>query len=145
MTRKYPIFAVYGHRTLDDAEFKEHYIPMLELALRKGAHFLIQDNPVGLDKMAQEYLAKWPGRVTVYHKHEKPRFCMPGFKAHGGYRSEKARKFSLIEHSDGCIAWQRPVKEQHQFTQERSDVFSMMEHRKVVIEKRKAKRQERQK
>lgn len=115
MTATTKTYFVSGHLDLTDDEFKEHYEPRLNAAVREGAHFVVGDAR-GADSLAQLHLAHIlaPGlfdRVTVYHMFDGPRNNLGKFPKRGGFKSDADRDTAMTAESDANIAWVRPGRE----------------------------------
>ena len=102
------IYFVSGHRNLTDNEFRTHYKPLLDYAIKSNGHFVVGDY-YGLDIMAQKYLKdKVPNsHVTVYHMRESPRNFVDGFNTKGGYSLDEERDAAMTRDSNIDIAWAR--------------------------------------
>lgn len=113
---------ISGHLDLTEKEFKEHYVPKINLALRNGTDFVVGDAK-GCDTLAQKYLKPiletkswmdgsmiYPG-ITVYHMLDRPRNCIKGFRTKGGFRSDDDRDTAMTVVSDYDIAWVRKGRE----------------------------------
>lgn len=109
-----PIAMISGHLDLTQAEFDEHYIPLIAQAIVEECDFVIGDAP-GCDAMAQILLKDRQRigglvKVTVYHAGRTPR-NNKGFPTRGGYLSHTAKDSAMTAASDLDIAWVRPGKE----------------------------------
>lgn len=110
---------ISGHLDLTEAEFTEHYLPLIQSALDQGNEFIVGDAR-GADKIAQDYLYEIFNAfvvkkfelcpVTVYHMFTKPR-NNHGFKTVGGFTSDDERDSAMTAASDYDIAWVRPGRE----------------------------------
>lgn len=100
---------ISGHLDLTKEEFLLYYVPVIDVALANGDNFVVGDAR-GTDKMAQEYLAQHPDRVTVYHMFGFPRFNLR-FITKGGFVSDNERDKAMTEASDYDIAWVRHGRE----------------------------------
>jgi hypothetical protein len=107
------VIFVSGHRDITVQEFKEHYIPELNKAIKHPySNFVIGDY-YGVDTMAQQYLknniSDACNRVKVYHMFESPR-NNEGFETVGGFTSDVERDSAMTDVSDLDIAWVRENK-----------------------------------
>lgn len=102
-------YYVSGHMDLTEAEFEEHYVPLLDKALKEGARFVVGD-AAGADAMAYDYIIQNTRRVVMYHMFEKPRNKRYA-SLKGGYRSDEERDAAMTADSDEDIAWVRPGRE----------------------------------
>lgn len=112
--RKPRIAFISGHRDITESEFQEHYIPILDKAIKDGDSFVVGDY-YGVDIMAQNYLASNgvdKERVTVCHMFEKPRNIAPAYseRTKGMFRTDIERDSYMTWHSDYDIAWIREGK-----------------------------------
>lgn len=113
---------ISGHLDLTEKEFKEHYIPRINSALRHGYDFVVGDAK-GCDFMAQKYLkplletrsrvdgSSFYHGITVYHMFDKPRNCIKGFRTKGGFTSDEDRDSEMTTVSELDIAWVRKGRE----------------------------------
>jgi hypothetical protein len=101
-------YFVSGHLDLTMDEFREHYVPRLEVAVREEAAFVVGDAR-GCDRMTQMYLKDAHAlRVQVFHMFEAPRHNANGFPTVGGFQTDSARDEAMTNHSNADIAWVRP-------------------------------------
>lgn len=108
------VYFVSGHINLTPQEFKQHYVPRLDNALKtQGCSFVVGDAH-GTDLMTQEFLNSTPldTKVTVYHMFQKPRCHVGDFKTQGGFSTDENRDEAMTMASDVDIAWVRPVYQQ---------------------------------
>jgi len=111
-------YHVSGHLDLTDAEFAEHYIPLLKTAVDMGAHFVVGD-AAGADAKAQAWLTKRTSGcrldgiyvLVVFHMFENPRNNHGGWPTKGGFNSDYERDAACTAASDDDIAWVRPGRE----------------------------------
>lgn len=104
------VYFISGHLDLTDAEFEEHYVPQIEMALKKDASFVVGDAQ-GADFKAQSYLFTKTPRVTVYHMFTAPRFNAGCFFTKGGFPDDASRDAAMTKASTADIAWIRPGRE----------------------------------
>jgi len=105
------IYFISGHLDLTAYEFVQHYIPLIDQALKeKDASFVVGDYRGG-DNMAQLYLTGRTNNVTVYHMFKSPRHNAGNFKTKGGFKSDTERDSQMTRDSTIDIAWIRPGKE----------------------------------
>jgi hypothetical protein len=89
-------------------EFREHYVPRLEVAVREEAAFVVGDAR-GCDLMTQLYLFDARAlRVQVFHMFTAPRNNVGGIPTISGFVSDLARDTAMTAASDADIAWVRP-------------------------------------
>lgn len=103
-------YHVSGHVDLTEAEFKEHYVPLLDEAISEGARFVVGDAK-GADAMAFDYLDERTSRVVMYHMFTSPRNDSFVMNLKGGYKSDEERDAAMTADSDEDIAWIRPGRE----------------------------------
>jgi hypothetical protein len=99
---------ISGHYDLTDAEFDEHYRPLIDAAIEHGDHFIVGDAN-GADLASQLYLFARlgaSGRVRVFHMLDRPRHNA-GFATSGGFDSDELRNEAMTQQSDYDIAWIR--------------------------------------
>ena len=102
---------ISGHGDVTAPEFFEHYVPLIDKAVKNGDSFVVGDFH-GVDMKAQTYLFFLEYRdVKVYHMFIKPRYNCGGFKAVGGFTSDEDRDSAMTRDSDVDIAWVRKGKE----------------------------------
>ena len=112
--RKHRTAFISGHRDITESEFQEHYVPILDKAIKDGDSFVVGDY-YGVDIMAQNYLASNgvdKERVTVCHMFEKPRNIAPAYseRTKGMFQTDIERDSFMTWHSDYDIAWIREGK-----------------------------------
>jgi hypothetical protein len=110
-------FFISGHIDLSEEEFRQHYIPPLELAIAaKDASFVVGDAP-GADTMAQTFLhSHGIHNVTVFHKGPQPKCnCFPEkWKTSGPFTSHSAKDAAMTDASDHDILYIRSAEETKQ-------------------------------
>ena len=106
-----PVCFISGHLDLTGNEFALYYVPVLRDALNQRDRFVVGDAR-GADKMAQAWLAKRNGQVTVFHMFEDPRNNVGSFPTQGGFTTDDERDAAMTAASDRDIAWVRPGREQ---------------------------------
>ena len=122
-----PIFYVSGHLDLTEEEFREHYVPKLEEALKEpGATFVVGDAR-GADAMAQAWLAEKNAPVTVFHMFVAPRNNVGENALKGGFETDLARDEAMTAASTDDIAWAR---------HRRSNTWKNLERRSAVNRER---------
>jgi hypothetical protein len=119
------IYFISGHRDITDAEFKEHYIPRLDVAMKTDAQF-VMGVCRGVDVKAFDYL--WTRlsretrrfRVTVYlfeNNKEVEAMLLKDYINVGvqfikcGFKSHDERDEAMTNWSDEDILWVRKGKE----------------------------------
>lgn len=102
---------ISGHRDVTNDEFKIHYAPLIDLAVKNKDRIVVGDYH-GVDIMAQKYL-DYLGYddVIVYHMFQKPRNSVDRYPVRGGYISDEDRDSAMTRDSDYDIAWVRAGKE----------------------------------
>lgn len=101
-------YFVSGHLDLTEAEFAEHYIPRLDVAIADGAAFIVGDAR-GCDALTQLWLSALNVPVTVFHMFDHPRHAFgTNVVLVGGFTSDAARDEAMTTRSDDDIAWVRP-------------------------------------
>lgn len=98
-------YFVSGHLDLTEAEFAEHYVPVLQAAIREGAFFVVGDAR-GCDRMSQEFLRD--ENVRVFHMLEAPRHNVDDYSTVGGFLNDEDRDAAMTRASHADIAWVRP-------------------------------------
>jgi len=103
------IYFISGHRDVTPEEFITIYEPMIENALRDSQARFVVGDCLGVDKIAQAYLAQHVPKeaVTVYHAYENPRNNMGDFQTCGGFTSQTKKDAAMTAASDADIAWVR--------------------------------------
>lgn len=101
-------YFISGHLDLTEEEFQIHYAPQLQAAIDEAAEFVVGDAR-GADAMAQQWLKDrgLEKDLIVFHMFELPRNGI-GFKAVGGFTSDRQRDHAMTLNSDADIAWVRP-------------------------------------
>lgn len=103
------IAMISGHLDCTSQEFNDHYKPLIEVALQRGDSFVVGDAP-GADCDAQQFLAGFDAKVTVYHMFTSPRHNAGNFPTKGGYTADIGKDAAMTDESDYDIAWIRPEK-----------------------------------
>ncbi|MBU0552762.1 hypothetical protein KKF91_17055 [Myxococcota bacterium] len=103
------VYYISGHLDLSQDEFERFYREKIDTALNEGAQFVVGDAR-GADAISQSYLLGKTDDVTVYHMFSNPR-NNAGFKAKGGFSSDKERDCQMTLDSTHDIAWVRPGRE----------------------------------
>lgn len=109
------VYFVSGHRNITPEEFKEHYVPKLDKAMKECSVRFVVGDCEGVDIMATKYLYEKGADVTIYHMFVSPRFLIKHIdenynhevKLKGGYTSDFDRDFTMTKESDYDIAWVR--------------------------------------
>lgn len=114
---------ISGHLDLTEAEFREHYAPVLDQLINENWSFVVGDAP-GADLMAQAYLAARVPQVRsceplpipahnarVFHMLSAPRNNPHGFPTVGGIETDRARDEAMTAASVLDVAWVRPGRE----------------------------------
>lgn len=102
-------YFISGSSKYDVRAFYRDYIPMLDEALKDGAHFLVGDGD-GVDAMAQSYLKQKlkeedHGRVKVFFKGDTPQnFLSLKFMAIADFVSHEEAAVAMTLCSDEDIA-----------------------------------------
>lgn len=109
------VYFISGHLDATIGEFNKYYEPVLDriFLIERVPTFVVADCE-GIDRMAQDYLAKKEARcvVTVYHMYDKPEYLASDlFKTKGGYISHTERDSAMTTASIMDIAFIRPGKE----------------------------------
>jgi len=98
-----------GHRDLNEYEFEEHYVPMLNEAMARQDEIWVCDY-WGADLMVQEYLYNHEyDKVTVLHMLKTPRNNIGEFPTIGGFKNDIERDSYCTENTDYDIAWSRKI------------------------------------
>jgi len=100
---------ISGHLDLTEEEFSEHYVALIDEALKEGCSFVVGDAR-GADTMAQQYLKDKTNNVRVFHAYNAPRNNL-GFSKSGGFHSQSAKDYAMTKFSNFDIAWVRPGRE----------------------------------
>jgi len=100
------IYFISGHRNITEHEFKLHYIPLIENALRDPNHSFVIGDCNGVDAMAQQYLINKTKNVTVYHMFDSPRNNCD-WPTKGGFKDDIERDTAMTLNSNVDIAWIR--------------------------------------
>ena len=116
---KTKVFFISGHLDLTEAEFEQHYVPLLEAANDAeddyGPSRFVVGDARGADALAQkwlsEHLLSGDPVVTVFHMFESPRNHLHSFPLRGGFTSDKERDEAMTVASTHDIAWVRPGRE----------------------------------
>jgi hypothetical protein len=103
------IYFISGHLDLTEQEFQEHYAPRIDLAIARGATFVVGDAR-GTDALAQAYLQRQGASAIVYHMLESPRHNA-GFPTRGGFQNDSERDAAMTRDSAEDLAWVRPGRE----------------------------------
>jgi len=104
------IYFVSGHLDLTDEEFKEHYVPRLEEAIREDGCFVVGDAR-GTDTLAQMWLGERGAQVVVFHMHTAPRNNPMGLPTQTAGTTDDFRDAAMTAVSHKDIAWVRPGRE----------------------------------
>jgi hypothetical protein len=104
------IVFVSGHLDVTPDEFNTHYIPKIQSAVERGAHFIVGDAR-GADFLFQQYAAKNNLNVTVFHMFQSPRNNAGSSPTKGGFASDEERDTAMTHSSTEDIAWIRPGRE----------------------------------
>lgn len=109
------VYFISGHRDATIEEFNKYYVPVLNyIFLTERVPTFVVADCEGIDRMAQDYLAKREAKcmVTVYHMHDKPEYLASDlFKTKGGYNSHIERDSVMTRVSTTDIAFIRSGKE----------------------------------
>lgn len=116
---------ISGHLNVSLAEFFEHYVPKIEVAMKRGHRFVMGDAR-GVDNQAaamlQRVFQESPEHLqmydtsdlndvaVVYHMYDSPRIVTK-LPCIGGFQSDEERDMAMTLASDYDIAWVRPGRE----------------------------------
>ncbi|MGL4373382.1 MAG: hypothetical protein ACRCS6_06330 [Turicibacter sp.] len=101
-------YFISGHTTIDVKDFIKLYVPLIDVALKEGANFVIGDND-GVDAMAQSYLKQKideseHSRVKIFYKGNLPQnFLSFKFMAVGDFVSHLEASVAMTLCSDEDI------------------------------------------
>lgn len=104
---------VSGHIDLTEAEFDEHYKPLIDDAIENAFCIVVGDAP-GCDIMAQRYVESKGkgGMLKIFHMFNAPRNIVGSAgEVFPGFESDNQRDSAMTSYSDVDIAWVRPGRE----------------------------------